>query len=110
MGSQRVKCEMINRITIMKKWKVGLWALAAVVSFSPRQAWSQSKKASHQPAFYSGVYRNVFREAGYSQAAIDEKVAKAYHDVFEGPNRVYFEVGDSMGFVSDVKNHDARTE
>ena len=55
-------------------------------------------------------YRNVFREAGYKQADIDAKLAKAYHDVFEGPNKVYFEVGDSMAYVSDLKNHDARTE
>lgn len=54
--------------------------------------------------------RNFFREAGYSQADIDKKVAKAYYDVFEGPNRVYFEVGDTMAYVSDIKNHDARTE
>ena len=58
----------------------------------------------------TGKYRNVFREAGYKQIDIDAKLAKAYHDVFEGPNKVYFEVGDSMAYVSDVKNHDARTE
>lgn len=29
---------------------------------------------------------------------------------FEGPNRIYFEVGDSLGYVSDLKNKDARTE
>jgi oligosaccharide reducing-end xylanase len=58
----------------------------------------------------TGKYRNVFREAGYSQSAIDAKLAKAYHDVFEGPDRVYFESGDSMAYVSDLKNHDARTE
>ncbi|HXB95938.1 MAG TPA: glycosyl hydrolase family 8 [Puia sp.] len=54
--------------------------------------------------------RNVFREAGYPQADIDAKLDKAYRDLFEGPNKIYFEVGDSMGFVSDLKNHDARTE
>jgi oligosaccharide reducing-end xylanase len=58
----------------------------------------------------TGKYRNIFREAGYKQADIDTKLTKAYHDVFEGPNKVYFEVGDSMAYVSDVKNHDARTE
>ncbi|RKR81772.1 oligosaccharide reducing-end xylanase [Mucilaginibacter gracilis] len=63
-----------------------------------------------QPAAISGVYSNLFLEAGYSQADIDTKVAKAYHDVFEGPGRVYFEVGDTMAYVSDLKNHDARTE
>ena len=58
----------------------------------------------------TGKYRNVFLDAGYNQADIDAKLAKAYHDVFEGPDRVYFEVGDSMGYVSDLKNHDCRTE
>jgi len=58
----------------------------------------------------TGKYRNVFLDAGYNKADIDSKLAKAYHDVFEGPNRVYFEVGDSMAYVSDLKNHDARTE
>lgn len=57
-----------------------------------------------------GVGTNLFRKAGYSQAEIDRKVTKAYYDVFEGPNHVYFAVGDSMGYVSDIKNHDARTE
>lgn len=58
----------------------------------------------------TGKYRNVFLDAGYRQSDIDAKLEKAYFDVFEGPNKVYFEVGDSMGYVSDVKNHDARTE
>jgi len=63
-----------------------------------------------QPSFYSGVYRNIFKEAGYQQAEIEAKLNKAYQDLFEGPNKIYFEVGDSMGYVSDLKNHDARTE
>ena len=74
---------------------------------------AQNKKESNtgnKSAFYSGIYRNFFREAGYSQSAIDQKVAEAYHDIFEGPDKVYFEVGDSMAYVSDLKNHDARTE
>ncbi len=77
------KCAMDPRGK-MKPWKKGAWV--------------------------TGKYRNVFLEAGYSQADIDAKLAKAYYDVFEGPNRVYFEVGDLMAYVSDVKNHDARTE
>ena len=61
-------------------------------------------------AWETGKYRNVFLEAGYKQEDIDKKLAKAYSDLFEGPNRVYFEVGDDMAYVSDLKNHDARTE
>jgi len=68
----------------MKPWKTGAWE--------------------------TGKYRNVFREAGYAQTEIDAKLAKAYYNTFEGPDRVYFEVGDSMAYVSDVKNKDARTE
>ncbi len=61
-------------------------------------------------AWETGKYRNVFLDAGYKEKDIEAKLAKAYHDIFEGPKRVYFEVGDSMAYVSDVKNHDARTE
>jgi oligosaccharide reducing-end xylanase len=67
---------------------------------------SEAKKTS----YHTGAYRNIFLEAGYSQADIDKKIEKAYYDIFEGPTKVYFEVGDSMGYVSDVKNKDARTE
>ena len=67
---------------------------------------NEHKKA----AFYSGIYRNIFLEAGYTRDEIDKKVAKAYYDIFEGPGRVYFEAGDSMAYISDLKNHDVRTE
>lgn len=69
---------------------------------------AQSKK--NKAAFYSGTYRNVFREAGYKQKDIDEKITSVYHQLFETPDGIYFQVGDSMGYVSDLKNHDARTE
>jgi len=55
-------------------------------------------------------HRNLFRKLGYSQKEIDRKVEKAYQDLFEGPHKIYFEVGDSMAYVSDIKNNDARTE
>jgi len=88
--------------------------LYAAVALLPGLANCQVRKAKgktiDKPAFISGIYPNLFLEAGYSKMDIDQKVAKAYHDVFEGPTRVYFEVGDSMAYVSDVKNHDARTE
>jgi oligosaccharide reducing-end xylanase len=61
-------------------------------------------------AWETGKYRNLFLEAGYTQVEIDAKLAKAYYDLFEGPGRIYFEVGDSLGYVSDLKNNDARTE
>jgi oligosaccharide reducing-end xylanase len=66
--------------------------------------------ATKKVTFHKGAYKNVFLEAGYKKTDIDQKVQKAYTDLFEGPNRIYFEVGDSMGYVSDLKNRDARTE
>ena len=71
---------------------------------------AKTKKVNSKAAFYTGKYRNVFAEAGYSKKEIDQKVDQVYRDLFEGPNKIYFEVGDSMAYVSDIKNHDARTE
>ena len=61
-------------------------------------------------AFETHQYRNLFAEMGYKQADIDKKVNEVFNDVFYGKNKVYFEVGDSMGYVSDIKNNDVRTE
>ncbi|MCQ2213495.1 MAG: glycosyl hydrolase family 8 [Bacteroidaceae bacterium] len=55
-------------------------------------------------------YRNLFKEAGHSQKEIDKKVEAVFDSLFFGKDRIYFEVGDSMGYVSDLKNHDVRTE
>ena len=61
-------------------------------------------------SFETGKYRNLFVEMGYDEAEVDAKLQEVFNDVFFGPNKVYFEVGDSMGYISDIKNHDARTE
>lgn len=61
-------------------------------------------------AFETGKYRNLFAEMGYSQAEIDAKVTEVFESVFNGPNKVYFEVGDSLAYISDLKNHDVRSE
>lgn len=84
--------------------------LGATPAAAQRPAKHSPRPPAPKGAFYTGTYPSLFREAGYSQADIDRKVAQAYHDVFEGPNKVYFAVGDSMAYVSDVKNEDARTE
>ena len=73
-----------------------------------RQA--QTYKPWDKGAFETRKYRNLFVEMGYSKQAVDAKLQEVFNDVFYGPNKVYFEVGDSMAYVSDIKNHDARTE
>ncbi|MDQ6903202.1 MAG: glycosyl hydrolase family 8, partial [Bacteroidota bacterium] len=90
----------------MKKYLLVLFVFLSSKDLVQAQHAAKKNKAS----FYSGVYPNVFLEAGYLPKDIDAKVDKAYYDLFEGTNKIYFEVGDSMAYVSDIKNHDARTE
>ena len=61
-------------------------------------------------AFATRRYRNLFAELGYKQKEIDKKLKSVFESVFYGPDKVYFEVGDSMAYISDIKNHDVRTE
>jgi oligosaccharide reducing-end xylanase len=95
-----------SRISASKALMLAIMCLLSVKVLSQSKAPQQSADASVK----SGVYPNLLRQAGYSQSDIDQKIAKAYHDIIEGSERIYFEVGDSMAYVSDVKNHDARTE
>jgi len=60
--------------------------------------------------FETHKYRNVFAEMGYPKKEIDAKLEAIFQEVFYGPDKVFFEVGDDMGYMSDVKNFDARTE
>ncbi|OYX82235.1 MAG: glycoside hydrolase [Flavobacteriales bacterium 32-34-25] len=101
---------VINKFYKQDYHRIIQFFVLILILIVPVLAISQSKKKTVKSAFKTPQYRNIFKEAGYSQAEIDKKLAKAYYDVFEGPDRVYFEEGDSLGYVSDVKNNDARTE
>jgi oligosaccharide reducing-end xylanase len=103
-------CVMLLACLITSSVVFGQQAKVAVSSVKEVKDKRGKMKPWTKGASETGNYRNVFLEAGYKQSDIDAKVAKAYYDVFEGPNKVYFEVGDSMAYVSDVKNRDARTE
>lgn len=61
-------------------------------------------------AFETGKYRNLLAEMGYKQRDIDAKLEEAFHDLFEGPQKIYFETGDTMAYISDIKNNDVRSE
>jgi oligosaccharide reducing-end xylanase len=58
----------------------------------------------------TGRYRNLLKEAGYSDAQIQAKIDEIWYTIYEGPDRAYEEVGDSMAYLADVKNNDVRTE
>src|SRR5690554_4970193 len=61
-------------------------------------------------AFETREYRNLLAEMGYAQSEIDARLEEVFSNLFEGPNKIYFEVGDSMAYISDIKNNDARSE
>lgn len=89
-----------SRLSVLKS--LAFVAFFASVLFGSYQVSAKSSKKTGP--------RNLFKEVGYSQKEIDLKVEKAYQDLFVGPNRVYFVVEDSLAYVSDLKNRDARTE
>jgi oligosaccharide reducing-end xylanase len=68
-------------------------------------------------AFATGHYRNLFREAGHSQAQIDAKIGAAFNQLFHGDLKtqaIYYTTGKNadgpLAYVTDVANHDVRTE
>lgn len=61
-------------------------------------------------AFETREYRNLFVEAGYAPEDVEAKLQEVFEEVFFGPDKVYFEVEDSLAYVSDIKNNDVRTE
>ncbi len=66
-----------------------------------------------QGAYYTGEYRNLFLEAGYTQEQIDQRLDDLWHTYFEGDEdneRLYYEVGDDMAYILDANNNDVRTE
>ncbi len=87
----------------MKKFLTAVILLTASMEIWALTPWTKG-------AFETRQYRNLFVEMGYKPADVDAKLKEVFNDVFRGPNKVYFEVGDTMGYVSDIKNHDARTE
>lgn len=63
-------------------------------------------------AAYSGTYRNLFREAGYSEAEVTEKVNTAWQQLFYGTDeeRIYYPVGDDMAYIYTADTDDVRSE
>lgn len=68
-------------------------------------------------AFATGRYRDLFAEAGHSQAEISAKIDAAYHQLFHGDPQnqsVVFPAGRNANgpllYLTDWNNHDVRTE
>ncbi len=82
---------------------------------SSKNAWGQKNMAPAKKGYAeTGKYRNYLKELGIPQADIDKKINEVFSEIFENPERgAYKDVeidGKKMGYISDVKNNDVRTE
>ncbi len=68
-------------------------------------------------AFSSGRYRNLLEERGIPKAAITARLEATFQQLFHGDPKtqaIYYAAGRNgngpLGYVTDIANHDARTE
>ena len=65
-------------------------------------------------AYYTGEYQNLFKDLlNKSETEINSKIEKTYNQLFYGNDstqRIFYPVGDDMGYIKDINNNDIRTE
>ncbi len=63
-------------------------------------------------AFYTGQYRNVFRDYGYTEIDVQERLQQTWQELFYGPEdtKIYYELGEDKAYLLDTGNNDVRTE
>ena len=62
-------------------------------------------------AYYTGIYPNLFSEIGITTEDITKRINETFETMFFDPEeKIYFEMGDDMGYMMDTGNYDARTE
>lgn len=62
-------------------------------------------------AFYTGKYQNLFGEIGITKEEIDKRINQTFETLFfDQKEKIYFEMGEDMGYMLDTGNYDARSE
>jgi oligosaccharide reducing-end xylanase len=68
-------------------------------------------------AYASGLYRNLFVEAGCSPAEVEAKISRAYEQLFHGDpetQRLFFMSGENdngpLAYIPDIQHNDVRSE
>lgn len=64
-------------------------------------------------SYSSGVYRNLFKERGYTDAAISQKLNDAWASLFastDDTKRVYYTFDSDEAYIKDIGNGDIRSE
>lgn len=52
----------------------------------------------------------MFEQCGYGREAIQARLERNWTEMFEGPDKIYWENDEGLGYVMDTGNHDVRTE
>lgn len=64
-------------------------------------------------AYYTDIYRSMFKEMGKSEVAINNKVEAAFQQLFHGSptsEAIYFETGTDMAYIDAISSKDIRSE
>lgn len=65
----------------------------------------------NEGAFYSGKYKNLLNELGYSQKEIEAKLNQCWKAIFSDSDlKFYQETENNMAYITDTGNDDVRTE
>ncbi|MBW4079855.1 glycosyl hydrolase family 8 [Paenibacillus sp. S150] len=69
-------------------------------------------KISKEGSFYTREYSNLFRELGYPEDEIRQKLDHTWNELFYGTAdvRIYHPLDDDKGYIVDTGNSDVRTE
>lgn len=68
---------------------------------------------NNQAILHSKDYRNLLKEYGYSETAIQERVIETWDKLFSDQypdTQIYYPVGDDLAYMLDTGNLDVRTE
>lgn len=75
---------------------------------------SHAQPLRTEGAYYTGQYPNLFTQLlNFSHATVQAKIDSAFQQLFFGDSateRLYYPVGNDMGYIKDVANGDVRTE
>jgi oligosaccharide reducing-end xylanase len=93
------------------------WILSLTLLSMAGQVSHGQKLDDGNGAFRSSKYRDLFAELGHPPAETQQKINKAFQQLFHGDplsERVYFEAGSNangpLAYITDWANNDARSE
>ncbi len=60
--------------------------------------------------YKENVMESLLEQYGYDASEVRERVEQVWYEIFEGPDRFYWQTDEGLGYVKDTGNDDVRTE